>query len=139
MFRRRGERVVKIGKSFTLERLSHDSFESPNHLVVLGRDEGKSIAGALGASRATDAVDIGVCGVGHVIVDDVRDAVDVEPARRDVRRDHDAEVTGLKAAQSLFALSLGAVAVQAGDAEPGVSDLPRHFVSAMFGAGEDQH
>ena len=137
--RRGRRRVVEVGERDPFERGFHDAFENPDHILVFVGHQRKGIAGALGATGATDAVDVGVGGVGHVVVDDVRDTVNVETARGDVGGDHDGEVPGLETVQGLLALSLRAIAVQARDAEPGMGDLARHLVGAMFGAREDQH
>ena len=136
--RRCGNGVVKIGESLALQR-SHDSFEGPDHVVVFWCDERERVPGALGAACAPNAMDIRVGGIRHVVVDNVGDTVDIEPARGDVGGDHDAEVTGLETAQGLFTLPLRSVAVQARDAKPRVCDLPRHFVRAVFCAREDQN
>ena len=114
-------------------------FQLADHIPVFVGDQGEGVARALRASRAPDPMDIGVGGVGHVVIDDVRDAVDVETSGCDVGRDHDGEVARLEAMQGAFALSLGAVAVQAGDAEPGVRDLAGDLVGAVLCAREDQH
>ena len=135
----RGDRVIKVREDFALKRMSHDALERPDHVVVFGSDKGKSVSGALGASRAADAMDVGVGGVGHVEVDDMRDAFNIEPAGGDIGGDHDAEMSALEAAQGLLALSLGAVAVQAGDVKTCMRDLPGQLVGTMFGAGKDQH
>jgi len=133
-----GDGVIKIRESLAFERMSHDALEDTDHVIIFRRDQGEGIAGALGASRAANAMDIGVGGIWHVIVDDVRDAVDIQATGGDVSGDHDAEVAGLESVQSLLALSLGAVAVQAGDTEAGMGNLARYFVGAMLGAGENQ-
>src|SRR5262245_23116226 len=44
--------------------------------------------------RATDAVHVALGNVGQLVVDDVRDAIDIDAARRDVRRDQDARLAG---------------------------------------------
>ena len=139
MFGRRGERVIEVREGFPFNGPSHDALEGSDHIVVFRCDKRERVPGALGASRATDAVDISVGGVGHIVVDDVRDAVDVETARRNIGGDHDAEVSSLEAAQRLFALPLRAVAVQTRDTESCVSDLTRDLVGTVFRAGEDQN
>ncbi len=96
--RRRGDRVIKVREDFPFERMSHDALESPDHVVVFGRDKCKSVTGALGAPRAADAMDVGVGGVGHVEVDDMRDAFNIEPAGGNIGGDHDVEVSTLEAA-----------------------------------------
>lgn len=136
---RRGRRIVKIGENFTLDGSSHDAFEGPDHVPVFIGDQRERVACPLSASRAADTVDVGVGGVWHVEVDDMRDTFNIETACRDVRGDHDMEVSGLKTVQRLFALSLCAIAVQARDAMPRVCDLTREFIGAMFGAGKDEY
>lgn len=137
--RRGGRRVVEVGESLLLQRMSHDTFESPNHILVFIGDQRERVAGALRASRATDAMDVGVGGIGHVVVDNVRDAVNVETARRDVGSDHDMKVSRFESVKRALALSLRTVAVQACDAKSRVRDLFCHFVGAMFRARENQH
>ena len=137
--RRRGRRVVKIWKGLALERPAHDPFESPDQVIIFRRNERERVACALRASRATDAMDVGVSSVRHVEVDDVRDALHVEAARRNVGGDHDAEMSALETAKRLLTLSLRAIAVQARDAMTRVRDLTRQLFGAMFGACEDQH
>jgi hypothetical protein len=136
---RRGSRVVKVGEGLAFDGFSHDTFESADHIPIFIGHQRERVAGAVGASRTTDAMDIGVGGVGHIVVDHVRDALNIETARSNVGGNHDGEVSRFETVQSSFALSLRAVAVQTRDSEPGVRDLPRHFIGAMFGAGKDQH
>ena len=56
-------------------------------------------AGRAGAGGAADAVDVGLGHVRQIEVDDVRDAVDVDAARRDVGRDQHAACAGLEAGE----------------------------------------
>ena len=139
MSRRRRMVVVEIWKCLTLEWMSHDALKAADHVIVFRGDQGERVTGALGASSAADTVDVGVGSIGHIVVDDVRDAVDIQAAGGDVGGDHNAEVSGLEAVQSLLTLSLSAVAVQAGDTEARVRDLPGNLVGAVFGAGEDEY
>ena len=57
---------------------------------LVRRDEGERVARQLGAGRAADAVDVVLGDVRDVEVDDVRERLDVDAARRDVGRDEDA-------------------------------------------------
>ncbi len=132
-------RVVKLGERDPFEGRFHDPFELTNHVVVFIRNQRECIASPLRATRASDAMNVRIRRVGHVVVDDVRDAVDVESARGNVGGDHDGEVSSFETVQGLLALSLGAITVQGGDTKTRVRDLPRHFIGAMFGAREDQH
>jgi hypothetical protein len=119
--------------------LSHDAFELSDHILIFVCDQGERIACALGASCATDAMDVGIGGVRHVEVDDVRDAFNIKSARRNIGGDHDREVSTFETAEGLLTLSLRAVAVQARDLMSRVCDLACNFIRAMFGAGEDEH
>src|ERR671923_194366 len=85
------------------------------------------------SSSAPDAVYVSIRSIGHVIVDDVCDPLNIETACGDVGGDHNGEMSGFETMQGVFALSLCAVAMQARDAMTGVCDLPRHFIGAMFG------
>ena len=139
MPRRRGRRVVEVGEGLAFDGSAHDAFERADHILVFIGDQRERIACALCASRAPDAVDVRVGSVGHVIVNNVRDALNIETARRNVGGDHDVEVPAFETVQGVLALPLCAVAVQARDAMTRVRDLPRHFIGAMFRAREDQN
>ena len=67
----------------------------------------------LRARGAADAVDVVVGRVRHVEVDDVRQRLHVDAARRDVGGDEHRELAGLEAGERLRALRLAAVAVDA--------------------------
>src|SRR6266540_3174923 len=131
--RRRSDRIVKICERLSFDGSAHNAFERPDHIVIIRRDECERVAGTLGASRTTDAMDVGIGSVWHVEVDHMRNTVNVQTACRNVGSDHDAEVSCFEAVQGLLTLSLGAVAVQAGDAMTRVRNLTRQLIGAMFG------
>ena len=139
MSRRCRSRIVKVGERLAFDGSAHDAFERPNHIFIFICDQCERVAGALSASRATDAMDVGIRSIGHVKVDDMGDAFNIETTRCDISGDHDGEMSALETTERVLALPLCAVAVQACDSKPRVRDLPRHFIRAMFGAGEDQH
>ena len=119
--------------------MSHNPLEGPDHIVIFRGYERERVAGPMSAAGPADAMDVGIGRIGHVIVDDMSDAVDVEAAGRNICGDHNMKMSALESVQSAFALSLGAVAVQAGRPKAGMGDLPRYFVGAMFRSGKDQH
>ena len=139
MSRRRGNVVVKVWQRFAFDGMTHNALQLADHVVVLRRDQRKRVPGALRASRAPDAVNVRVGGVWHVVVDHMRDAVNVETARGDIRGDHDGEVPSFETMQRLFALSLGAVAMQTCNAESGMGDLTGNCIGAVLGARKNQH
>ena len=84
-------------------------------------------------------MDVCVGGIGHVIVDHVRNAFHIQAARGDVSGNHDLMRAVLEAFERRLALSLRTVAMQTCDLVPGTLDLLRHFLRAIFRACEDQH
>ena len=131
-------RVVKIVESLASQRFAHDALQSPDHVAVVRRDERECIAGVFGAAGASDAVDVGVGGVGHIEVDDVRNAFHIQAACGDVGGDHDLIRAAPEAFERGLTLSLRAIAVQAGNFISGAVDLLGELFGAMFGAREDQ-
>ncbi len=95
--RRRGNLIVKVRENLALDGSSHDAFENPDQIIVFRSDERKRVTCVLGASRTSDAVDVGVSGIGHVEVDDMRDVFHVQAACRDIGGDHDLKMPGLEA------------------------------------------
>ena len=88
--------------------------------VALARgDEGDRVAGAAGPAGAADAVHVGLGVGGDVVVDDVADPLDVEPAGGDVGRDQDVELAVAQLADGPLALRLRDVAVD------GLAEYPR--------------
>ncbi len=84
--------------------------------VVLVRERDR-LARLAGARRASDPVDVVLGVLGKVHVDDVRDAVDVEPARRDVRRHEQRQRAALEVLEDLEAPRLRDVSGERADAE----------------------
>lgn len=78
--------------------MPHDLFQRADHIVIIRGDQGEGIAAALCASGTADTMDVGVGGIGHVEVDDVRDAVHIQAAGGDVSGDHDLELSAFEAA-----------------------------------------
>ena len=64
------------------------------------------------ATRASDAMHVGLGRGGHVVVHDVRDVLDVEAARGDVGRDEELGVAGAEALHHAIALLLREPTVQ---------------------------
>jgi hypothetical protein len=85
-------------------------FDGPDHGHVLAGDQGMGLSLAFGAAGATDAVGVGVGGVGDVEVDDVADLGDVDAPGGDVRGHQDPVGAGLEAVEGGLALALGQVA-----------------------------
>src|SRR4051812_38658977 len=80
-------------------------------LRLVAHHEGDADAGASRAAGAPDAVHVGIAILGHVELDHVRHALDVETAGRDVRGHQRVHLAALEAGQRLLALRLRLVAV----------------------------
>ena len=104
---------------------------------ILVRDEGAGLAGRLGATRATDAVRVGVGRARRIEVDHVVHAGDVESACGDVRRHQDVELPAPEALHGAVALGLAHVALERHGPEPLAGQLLRHALRPVLGAGED--
>mmetsp|Transcript_36516 Transcript_36516/g.72731 ORF Transcript_36516/g.72731 Transcript_36516/m.72731 type:complete len:361 (-) Transcript_36516:1523-2605(-) len=94
-----------------LGELGDGDLETRLHLleylgVVVARGEGDGEALRAETARAADAVEVGVGRVGHVVVDDDVDTLDVDAAAPDVRRDEDAVLEVLEVLVHLDALLL---------------------------------
>src|SRR4029079_19656096 len=81
-----------------LYALPGDTLDVAQHAVLAWLRQRDGHTGAPGASGASDAVHVRLGGHRDVVVDDVRDVLDVEPPGGDVGRD---EQVGLAAAEAL--------------------------------------
>jgi hypothetical protein len=103
--------------------------------------ETKMNASPTASARAVrpDAVDVVVGRGRHVEVDDVRQRLHVDAARRDVGRDQHRELVVLEAGESRRALRLAAVAVDAPVLDAVLRQVLGQPVRAVLGAREHDH
>ena len=138
--RRRGARRVLeplLGGLPLADRGLHVALDAAD-LVALGRgDEGDRAAGAPDPAGAADPVDVDLRGGRHVVVDDVGDVLDVEPAGGDVGRDQQPHPVVLEGDHHAVADALADVAVQRLDVEAFVLQRLLQPRGADFGAAED--
>jgi hypothetical protein len=80
--------------------------------VLTGFSEGNSDAGPADTAGSTDAVQVGLRRRGYVVINHVRDTLDIEPACRYVGCDKQIGIAGAKCAHHPIALALGEAAVQ---------------------------
>ena len=108
------------------------------HAVLARLDERDRHALAAGAPGPPDAMDVGV-GVGRdVVVDDVRDVLDVEAAGGDVRRDQHVQRAVAEAAHHPVAALLGQAAVEGAGVMAAGAERLGQVVDLAAGPGEDQ-
>ena len=75
------------------------------------------------AAGAADAVDIGHFVIGHLVVDDVGDIVDIDTASRDIGCDQDVDVAIAERRQRALTCRLAHIAVDGGDQEAALAEL----------------
>src|SRR5512141_2337709 len=107
----RPRRVIELRHRDARQALADRALDLPEIRLLVGRDERERVALQLRARRAAHAVDVVLGDVRDVEVHDVRKGLDVDPARRDVRRDEHLELPVLEPGERLRALRLAAVAV----------------------------
>ena len=113
--------------------------EAGDVLLLLGQDDRHPGPAAPGASGATDAVDVILVRPWRVVVDHVRNAIDVESARGHVGRDERLHVARLEPAQRPLARVLRHVPVQHRCADVVIAlELERKPVGAVLRPYEDE-
>ena len=110
---------------------------SPQRGHVVPVDERDRDAGLARAAGAADAVQVGLLVLGALVVDDVRDVVDVDAAGGDVGGDEDVDLAVAERAQRLLAGALAEVAVDRAGGEAAVGELVGDLGGGALGAGED--
>ena len=129
-----GGRQLHLG-----ERLPRGALDRGHEPALARSDEADRVAGASGAPGAADAVHVRL-GVGRdVEVDHVRDALDVEAARGDIRGDEDVELARLQLVDGPLALHLRDVAVDRRRGVAAGAELLGDLLGRALGAGEDDH
>ena len=91
-----------------------------------------------GAPGPADPVDVVPRHHRELVVDDVRERVDVESAGRDIRRDEDVHPAGLEVVEGANALRLAPVAVDRGRGDPVADQLLGEAARAVLRPREDQ-
>ncbi len=100
--------------------------------------EGECVADLLRASGSPDAVDVIFGMLRHVVIDDVTDAGDVEPARGDVGCDHDFVLARLESFERFDSFALGAIGMKHRNGMLRVLQEMGDAVGALFGAAENK-
>src|SRR5262249_21308639 len=111
-FEQSGVTVVEVLQFHARDFLADEPLDSVYVAGVLGHHQRECIAGSLHPARPANAMNVVLRMLWHVVVDDVADIGDVQPARGDVGRHEHLEAALAEAAQRLLALALGAVGMQ---------------------------
>jgi hypothetical protein len=113
---RAGNRCLHVAKPFghhSRYRLAREPFNRSHRQFIDWRNDCNGFALIAGAARSANAVDVIFGRRGHVIVDNVRDGIDVNTARGDVGRYQHACSSVTEFAQGCFPLRLRAIGVDA--------------------------
>jgi hypothetical protein len=120
------------------DRFGDKLFDRRDRLAVLGRRQGKGATPPACPTGASDAVDIVLGMVRHVEIEDVRQALNIEPARRDIAGNQQPDLAILEALQSLGAFRLRHVAVQRRRIEPVPGQRAIKNIDVALAIAEDQ-
>jgi hypothetical protein len=140
--RRRGERLCMAREPRNLA-----AFDAPadqlldrgEQRALVVRHERYGLASGAGAAGSPDAVDVILGHVRQIVVDDVRQLLDVEPPCRDVRCHQHAQLAVLEALQRSRARVLALVAVDRIRLDAAAFELFRQPVCAALGLAEHQN
>jgi hypothetical protein len=80
-----GHRLEPL-RALARNRYAREPLDVPDVLRLLRRYERDCVPGRLGSGRSPDPVHVVLGHVRHVEIDHMRDAIHVDPARRDIRR-----------------------------------------------------
>ncbi len=117
----------------------HHALDRRQQRTVFAADQRNRVAGAAGTTGAADAVHVIFGHVRQVVVDDMRQCVDVDTACGDVGGDEDLDFIVLEALERAHALRLALVAVDGVRLDTVLVELLGQAVGAMLGFGEHQH
>ena len=90
------------------------------------------------SSRTADSVHVDLGNVGEVDVEDMRDAVDVQASRRDIRRHQHRDPPRLELVEYSLTLGLALVAMDCRGKETGTLEIPHHLVGAVLRSREGE-
>src|SRR4051812_19180499 len=136
---RRDSPEIKARYRYPRDRLPNHSLDLTNHRDLVGRHERKRVAFLRGPPSSSNAVNVILRLLRHVIVDDVRDAGDVETALRDVRRDKHAHFSALEVLERARTLRLSLVRMHRCGFDLFTLEVADDAVSAVLCPREHEH
>src|SRR6266705_3652357 len=135
----RAHLVVEIGEEHARDGAPEEPLDRGDVLLLLGAHERERIADRVDATRPADAVHVILARVRYVIVDHVRNPLDVDAARGDVGRDENLDPPALQVVERALALALAPVPVERRDREITSRQLAREAGGAVLRPREDDH
>src|SRR5688500_13353064 len=135
MRRRRNEAFELSARDAAAEK----ALEPPQMILIIPRHKADRIADRLRPAGAADAMHVLLRLRREVVVDAVRDAIDINAARCDVRGDQHSNLTRLESLQRSQALALCAIGMQCGGAQSRILQFAGDLIGAMLGAREHEY
>jgi len=120
------------------DTLADQSLDRTQERAFLAIAKGDGNAGSSRPRGAADPMHIGFRDIRQIEIDDMRDAIDIDAARRDVSCDEHFHAAVTKSGQGLFALSLALIAMDGARRNAIGFQMIDHMISAMFRARENQ-
>ncbi len=108
-------------------------------LALIGCTQSNGDTARTGTRRAPDPMHVALRNIRQLEVDDVSDFIDVDAARRNVRRDEHARETLAEAVEGRLTLALALVAMDRVNADPHVLDRRRDTIGPTLRARENDH
>ncbi len=121
------------------DRLAGVAFDDAQHVALTGCHEQDGVTLAARATGTPDTVDVGLRVVRDVVIDDVRDALDINAARCHIGSDDNIQLPVLQPGNRAFALRLRNITVQFGGVEAASAQFLGKFGGLKLGAHEHQH
>ena len=131
--------LVDGGQVHLLDRRVGHALDGAQHAALARGDKQDRLAGTACAAGAADAVHVRLGVVRDVVVEHVRDALDVQAAGRDVGGHEDVQAAVAQLVHGALALLLGNVAVDGGCGEPACAQLFGNLFRLILRAYEDDH
>src|ERR1700682_937746 len=111
-FEQDGVEIWKIVEFEPRNLSPNEMFNRLQGLNFLAVHQSEGVPDILRAAGAANAMDVIFRMFGHIVIDDVTDAGDIETARGDIGRDHDLVFAGLETIESFDAFALRAIGMQ---------------------------
>ena len=125
-----------LGLLLNGDRATDKSFDRPQLGMLVAPAERNGDSLGAGASRAADAVDINLRDFGHIVIDHVRNAVDIQSASGDVGRHQHWRSLGFELGQHSLPYVLALVTVNCRRKDPRSVQLFDDLIGPAFGTGE---
>ena len=131
--------VIEAFRSFPHNTATNESFERAQRSVILRGDKADRVANGMGATRASDAMNIILRVHRKIVVHHMRDSIHVNATRGDVGRDEDTDGAGLEILQRAEPLVLRTIGMNGARFDSTAFQTARDPVGSVFCARENQH